>query len=572
MTERNGAPRSVIKRRAAKPKTENISKSSALSEEFIVDSDSSDGKKTTKAIGKSPTAVRRIDKTVAKAPLPKINASTPAKIAPTSSDLKAIPPQQVAAKRKSPDDSENESSSEREPQNRATTTLFSKLATRPSSKARSQSKDGIATKPTLTTKQSQAIEEESSSGEEDSNSSETSLGNSQSRSATSKTVKPSPLPRTPTLAPKKTKQETPLTNGARAYRATSDSSASDASSSEEEGSESTSETDKASEPATTKSSTTVRSPITATFAYKPPPGFLPATVSLSPRSHFPLSNLGSKQIWHLTLPASIPISAIEEVPLNSIVEGTTALIHNGLDFAFISTPNTKEAAGHVLMPSDRGKDYRAIPKGIAKTLHLQQVLHLPNLALEERQDGAHEAQVSQHMDKVVHEQPQGLRMRYRPFGDEEGELVHESQSLRSQNEDEIGDTSAPTFRVPPGTENTPRREKRRRDDMDGTKNTHEGSPSAKKRHKSRRVEQEKTFATEAEPSSQILGNITSCSPIEINVHTDEVANRLISSSLPDNSPRETPEEKARRRAEASQARKAKKARRRDRAEDGDSMT
>lgn len=196
--------------------------------------------------------------------------------------------------------------------------------------------------------------------------------------------------------------------------------------------------------------------------YKAPPGFAPALISHAEASCVPAlfspNNLASKQVWHITLPAAIPISAIKEISMEKILRGGTAVSHNGAEYGFVSGAKSQQNRAHVLLPNPEHSDYRAAPKAITRSLHLQQTLKLPNLAKTPK-DNTAGTQLRRQTAKVVHEQPSGLRMRYAPFGDESGILGLETSS----EEDGEPQPEGAVFRMPPSLRDAQQQGKRRDD-------------------------------------------------------------------------------------------------------------
>lgn len=163
---------------------------------------------------------------------------------------------------------------------------------------------------------------------------------------------------------------------------------------------------------------------------------------------FSPTNLASKQIWHVILPAAIPISAIKDIPMDKILRGGPALAYNGSEFGFLSNAETMQNRKHVLFPDSEHNDYRAAPKAITRSLRLQQILNLPSLG-KAAKDNASGPNAQRHVRGVVHEQPSGLKMRYVPFGDESG--TH-GLGTSSDEEGEVQPAAA-VFRMPPSPGN-----------------------------------------------------------------------------------------------------------------------
>ncbi|MCJ1471695.1 hypothetical protein MMC13_000335 [Lambiella insularis] len=251
----------------------------------------------------------------------------------------------------------------------------------------------------------------------------------------------------------------------------------------------------------TKTSTRTKPTSTPVHVYKPPPGFSPANNSRPIASPLPnlfsQSNLATKQIWHITLPASVPISALSEISMDSILKGTTAFNYNYTDYALVPALKHTQSTAHVLMPSDHGNEYVAAPGRIVKSLHVQQVLRLPDLtrasqelqASKETGSGTANAAVSQGdgvttqlvRHKEVHEQPKGLKMRFKPVGD----IDNGPETLWTDSEEERAKLAenprAAAFRMPPGHETVQSKAKRKADEAIEVERETQESPKKKQK-------------------------------------------------------------------------------------------
>ena len=90
----------------------------------------------------------------------------------------------------------------------------------------------------------------------------------------------------------------------------------------------------------------------------------------------------------------------------------------------------------LLLPFSKSNDYRGANIKIARTLHLQQLVRLPSLSHRPGNLPKGATNPPAAYKKPVRQQPEGLRMRYRPFGDSESSSPERSDK-------------APSFRSPP---------------------------------------------------------------------------------------------------------------------------
>ena len=213
-------------------------------------------------------------------------------------------------------------------------------------------------------------------------------------------------------------------------------------------------------------------PQQSTSIYEPPLGFKPTSISLHPASKLSEilapSNLQGKQIWHITAPESVPITLVTEVSTQKIGSGASILEYHGAKYGLVPESEVGQASRRALfLPSIQTNEYQSSKTTIIKTLHLQQTMSLPSHALDPA--------IHPNRSKTPRQQPEGLRMRYRPFG------VSDDSDLESNSEPV---PKVPEFRIPALVkESSPGRKRKRRESNDGSSNT--GSTvKSKKRKKS----------------------------------------------------------------------------------------
>jgi hypothetical protein len=239
-------------------------------------------------------------------------------------------------------------------------------------------------------------------------------------------------------------------------------------------------------------------------SYQLPPGFEPTTITIPKNSDmktlFSPANLASKEIWHITLPTSIPIGLIKDIPLEKTRKGGTALSHNGADYEFALDTKSELRDSHFILPTDKG-DYRVAPTRISRVLHLQQTLKLPHLGIS-FQNGADNPHQPIEAGKITHVQPPGLKMRFVPIGDEERRP--QTLGFESSSDESEGDTRSPAatvFRVPPGFDTFKQRDTESMRNENDSNGVHSTSPS-KNKQKKRQVEHMDSSAVEESPKKR----------------------------------------------------------------------
>ncbi len=204
-----------------------------------------------------------------------------------------------------------------------------------------------------------------------------------------------------------------------------------------------------------------------TKTFQPPAGFESTSISLHPASKLSEilapSNLKGKQIWHITAPESVPITLVKEVSTQDISNGTSVLEYDGAKYGLVLESDVEQTGGRaLLLPSNKTNAYRPSKTAIIKTLHLQQLVNLPSHASEPIVPPNSSASASESYRKTPRQQPEGLRMRYRPFGtSDDSDLEFDAKSI----------PKAPEFRIPaPVKESSPGKKRKRRESHDGSPN------------------------------------------------------------------------------------------------------
>lgn len=212
--------------------------------------------------------------------------------------------------------------------------------------------------------------------------------------------------------------------------------------------------------------------------YQPPEGFAPTSISLHPASKLSEilapSSLQGKQLWHITVPESVPISLVKEVSTKDIGNGASVLEYHGAKYGLVQESEIEQARSRALFfPSTQTNDYRPSKNAIIKTLRLQQLVSLPSHAFEPAIHPNRSTSVSESYKKTPRQQPEGLRMRYRPFG------ASDDSDLESTSEPM---PKAPEFRIPaPVKDSSPGKKRKRLESQVGSGNTPSAAKSKKRK-------------------------------------------------------------------------------------------
>jgi DNA-directed RNA polymerase I subunit RPA34.5 len=100
----------------------------------------------------------------------------------------------------------------------------------------------------------------------------------------------------------------------------------------------------------------------ATPIYNPPDGFAILTKNNNGNQKvaevFSRTNLAGKQLWYITAPASVPISAVKQVSLQDVQLGKPALSLGGRDYGFVQDQAGDRSFTNVLIPEENSTAYR----------------------------------------------------------------------------------------------------------------------------------------------------------------------------------------------------------------------
>ena len=118
-----------------------------------------------------------------------------------------------------------------------------------------------------------------------------------------------------------------------------------------------------------------------------------------------------KQIWHISIPPSVPITLIEKFGKQEILQGDAGTSYEGLSYDLHAATTPLK---HFLLPGPENC-YRSLPCGTIRTIHLQQTPR----KLDAQQSTARTITKRPKCDEKglpSGQQPEGLKMRYQPFG------------------------------------------------------------------------------------------------------------------------------------------------------------
>ena len=162
-----------------------------------------------------------------------------------------------------------------------------------------------------------------------------------------------------------------------------------------------------------KKAKTVTSNVTIPFkAYKPPKGYEPITPSASDfaSDKTPFDSSSDKQFWHLIVPANIPIDIVTNIDLELAMQGQPVLNHNGVKYGMQRLSSTDEM---IMVSKGQDGQYKQIEGKVDHSFHVRAVSvnAAVGVGIPERFTAVQAGKV-----KEIRKQPEGLKMRYTPYG------------------------------------------------------------------------------------------------------------------------------------------------------------
>jgi hypothetical protein len=156
--------------------------------------------------------------------------------------------------------------------------------------------------------------------------------------------------------------------------------------------------------------------------YEPPAGFIrcSAVVAESSSDVFDLltNDLTGKQIWHISAPADVSLESLKTFPIRAALNGEPILNSNGTSYCFTKGPST---AKFLLTPDQTQDGYVPSEMAISRTFHLREMVNQSGKSKGTEANAStpiyFEFQPDDELpQKTKRMQPEGLRMRYKPFG------------------------------------------------------------------------------------------------------------------------------------------------------------
>jgi hypothetical protein len=90
--------------------------------------------------------------------------------------------------------------------------------------------------------------------------------------------------------------------------------------------------------------------------YVPPKGYNPVPLNerTTSKATSIFDNLQGKQVWHITAPAGVSLKDLQEIAMDTAMEGETVMKYKNTDYCFGKTEKSEDGAREVLVPQKNG--------------------------------------------------------------------------------------------------------------------------------------------------------------------------------------------------------------------------
>lgn len=167
-------------------------------------------------------------------------------------------------------------------------------------------------------------------------------------------------------------------------------------------------------------------------------------------------DLTGKEVWHITAPATIPLTLIKEFDLAAVDSGCPILTHKKRDYGFQTGVIDFD---HLLLPRPNGSSYGFSKTAVCKSCRLQEIATLSQVENEQSPRRVGYFATEQPSSKPAVQQPETLKMRFRPFGAAHDTVPSTNASENPDSENFDFPSRSPLS--PPSTERTPKKKKRK---------------------------------------------------------------------------------------------------------------
>ncbi|KAI5306071.1 hypothetical protein KEM56_002325 [Ascosphaera pollenicola] len=171
--------------------------------------------------------------------------------------------------------------------------------------------------------------------------------------------------------------------------------------------------------------------------FKPPGSFKKVQASTPVPSELSqvLSGAGNKQIWHITAPASVPLSSINQLALDAVATGQPVLSHKGVQYKLREEQLGSDTTKHLLLPDKFGTTYKKDSLRVVQTFHLEKVLDITPSETAPSQG------LIDKYKKPVRQQPKNLKARNTPIGVKDDDESTKPSRAVQDSDIEMGDVS-----------------------------------------------------------------------------------------------------------------------------------
>ena len=130
-----------------------------------------------------------------------------------------------------------------------------------------------------------------------------------------------------------------------------------------------------------------------------------------------LGDLDDKQVWHISAPASLDLSKIEELDIAAVLAGGPVLTSGGISYRMQAASEQTEV---LLLPQQDPVVYRPSKTKVSRSLQLRQIAKVPKPPTPSEKASTNGSEIpiqAQRVKRTVRQQPVGkLNYQHFPFG------------------------------------------------------------------------------------------------------------------------------------------------------------
>jgi hypothetical protein len=214
--------------------------------------------------------------------------------------------------------------------------------------------------------------------------------------------------------------------------------------------------------------------------FDPPQGFKPIKLQNSSSSTITslLSNFDGKQVFHISAPASLPLSSVRDLSIPKALRGEPLINHDGDDYGILPGNQQHPCSPTLLRYDASTGTYHDVSALNIKSYQIQKLIRLPKSS-EHPGGKSLDTALGVQTPKMPQPQPKHMKMRFRPVGSGNGA----PETIGTESEESDAEETA--FRYPKDSDAERGERKRKNTNPDQNQKAPETNGSLQKKSKKR---------------------------------------------------------------------------------------